>query len=289
MHLPRASRGFTLIELLLVVALLVALAAIALPTALESLERRQFESEVDELVGQLRAAQAHARLEGLVLEVRAVSTPSRGGRIESTGTSSAGGSDSGRRGSASPGPLDVVVEIRRVEPGDAIDAAPDEGFGGDSSGERRSGRIAESWARRIYRLDVVRVEAAAGDASERGLIDLDPLELGGGAGIADDLGGSPRDIRLALFLPDGSAPFGGEIRATDAAGRRASIAVNPFTGIASLREDAGLPVLLGADPEELPSEDEPPAAVDAPAPEEPKAPPLSGPAEQRGPRGGMGR
>jgi Tfp pilus assembly protein FimT len=59
----------TLIELLIVLALLAAIGALALPTTLETLSRRRFESDVDALIGQLRLARTHARTTASAVEV----------------------------------------------------------------------------------------------------------------------------------------------------------------------------------------------------------------------------
>lgn len=53
----------------MVLGLVVAMAALALPLAHEAAQRRRFEGSLDEVVGTLRLARAHARLESKTVEV----------------------------------------------------------------------------------------------------------------------------------------------------------------------------------------------------------------------------
>ena len=204
----RARRALTLIELLIVLGVLLAMAALALPAMHEALERRRFEGAVDDVVGSLRLARSHARIEAATVEVLLVEADTGGQwlvarRVDLTELSAVEGDD-----------------------GDAIEP------------------IAESWARRRIDAELAIDATAAGasdDADQAGSIDR------AGAGDdeprtrdalsepepADD-GARGRPRRVALFAADGSAPVASTIDLRGADGRVATVRVNPWTGLASL-------------------------------------------------------
>lgn len=279
-------RGFTLIELLLVVGLLVAIAAIALPSALDTLDRRRFEGEVDELLAQLRSAQAMARVDGTILEVRLRPVD------DGAQTSSA---------LREPSTAGAVVEVRRVD----LASAP--GRGGDfPSG--RDDRAAASRSRADQPFAEVGMvglfDDAMNDAPPGTLVDGSwglcrfectveialPSSSFEGEGLdgADPVTGEddvaaraqpsiamatasteetpPHGWRVALFLPDGSAPMSLPLRLRDRDGRQAVIVINPFTGRAVIEraDAAAAESLVDPDAEPLETEvDEPVSELDA--------------------------
>ena len=70
-------RGFTLLELLVVVSLLVAIAAIALPVVVTSLNADAYDTTVEVTKGQLLLARAHAQATGRPVEVLYRNDPPR--------------------------------------------------------------------------------------------------------------------------------------------------------------------------------------------------------------------
>ena len=124
----RPTRAFTLVELLIVVALLVAIGALVVPTGLESLERRRFESSLDSIVGQLRLARAHARTTAGAVEVTVASNGRDAARLEVR-----------------------TVDLRSMG---AVDGA-----------DRESRAIEESWADVEYDVGIELEEALAAESS----------------------------------------------------------------------------------------------------------------------------
>ncbi|MFB3137874.1 MAG: hypothetical protein ACE10B_01465, partial [Phycisphaerales bacterium] len=70
-------RGLTLLELLLAIGLLLAMAALALPTVLKGFGERAFESSAEVARNQLLLGRAHAQAAGQPVEVTYYSPPSR--------------------------------------------------------------------------------------------------------------------------------------------------------------------------------------------------------------------
>lgn len=301
MAAPR-RRGVTLIELLLALGLLLAIGAFALPITLETLERRAFESAGDELVGQLLLARAHARESGLPVEVlcrredlgsrfELDSAASSGSAFDSTGDAQSGGGRSS-------------ILIRTVDL--SLDASESEESGeGGNAGTDDSDALTPlslSWAERSYSVSIERVAAA----TRGGAGGDDPTsDLGGDAtgDQADSLEPPPSRgrsyQRVALFVPDGSAPLAERLRLRDAAGREAFVTINPWTGLASLdvppREASATEDEFDLAEEEKPESDDTGGSEVAPMPEpqpapaaQPVAAPPSTPAPAR-PRRSSGR
>lgn len=214
----RQHAAFTLLELLVVLGLILAIGAISLPTVLDGVERRRFDSAVDDAIGTLRLARAHARLESITVEVVVVEGPE----------------------------AELTLLARSI---DLASFAEDDSESGDSARA-----IGEPWAERV--LAVLLVSAADsppgveddGDAepeseatrssSDARASSPDPLAMAGSG-----RGESPRrETRIAIFAADGSAPVVAPLRLRDEHGRRATVRVNPWTGLASLdRGAAGTP------------------------------------------------
>jgi prepilin-type N-terminal cleavage/methylation domain-containing protein len=212
----RGRRAFTLIELLIVVGVLVALAAIALPYTTSMVERHAFESAVDAVVQQAASARAYAQREGVVVELVATEDGARveartvdllageAGAAARTGVTGADGMDAALRGSKAAQKLRKEME-RRVE---AVAAR----VGAEAPGADADGAIHEAWA-------TVRLAPDARAGTDAPARDDERPEFAPAQG----------DVRLALFLPDGSAAAVRDVWVT--AGPRAGrIAIDPLLG-----------------------------------------------------------
>ena len=205
--MPR--RGLTLLELLIAIGLVVALGALVFPTMMGRQRQRTFDSTIQIIRDQLLLARAHAQATGVPVEVMYSSdTPRVEARMfRPERAASRFGDDDG-----SAAMLDFPEE-------------PDEDV-----------LIPEGWAYR-HLAEGVHVTRTP------------PQELGDGyddpfGSFDDDLGAylddasaslvpdQPRRIiRLAVFLPDGSALLGEGVWVVDNDGRARRIEVNPWTGL----------------------------------------------------------
>ena len=215
----RGRRAFTLIELLIVVGVLVALSALALPYVTGMAERQAFDAAVERVVSQAASARAYAQREGVVVELVAVedgarieartvdllaAAPETGGGAGAGGVRGVDGRDAAMRGTKAAQKLRREME-RRVEAVAARVGAAAPGAAGD-------GRIREPWA-----VNELAPDAVAGTEP--------PAELDARPEFTPAEG----DVRLALFLPDGSAAAVRELWITDGA-RAARIAIDPLLG-----------------------------------------------------------
>lgn len=209
----RGRRAFTLIELLIVVSVLVALSALALPYVTGMAERQAFDAAVERVVSQAASARAYAQREGVVVELVAVED---GARIEARtvdllaaapetgGVRGVDGRDAAMRGTKAAQTLRREME-RRVE---AVAAR----VGAEAPGAAGDGRIREPWA-----VNELAPDAVAGTEP--------PAELDARPEFTPAEG----DVRLALFLPDGSAAAVRDVWVS--AGRRTErIAIDPLLG-----------------------------------------------------------
>lgn len=196
------TRGLTLFEILLALALLVVMAALALPSVMDSLNERAFIASSDLLKDQLLRARAYAQAEGETVEIRFVATSN-------------------------------LVEARLFRPGRGADMRDDE-FPGEAftfDDEDVSDLvIAEGWALRDLppRIVLSRTPPRVASLSEEELeflvgLDSDQEE------IALDV--AQAAIRIAVFLPDGSALLGAPVWLSDEDGRVGRLGVNTFTGL----------------------------------------------------------
>ena len=206
-------RGLTLLELLVTLALVATLAAIAMPTMLGELERRSFEEAVEIVRGEVLHARAHAQTTGRPVEVIYDPSPRR-------------------------------VETRRFDPATVLDEL--DALGGPSDLDRRTEdadlaaptdehAILESWAYRLLP-DGVRLERfdpdAAPDAARY-------LSSGvGGMGVPEGVAAEDRALRVAVFLPDGSALLAERVVIVGTEGRRTEMTINPFTGLPAFESSA---------------------------------------------------
>jgi len=215
----RGRRAFTLIELLIVVGVLVALSALALPYVTGMAERQAFDAAVERVVSQAASARAYAQREGVVVELVAVedgarieartvdllaAAPETGGGAGAGGVRGVDGRDAAMRGTKAAQTLRREME-RRVE---AVAAR----VGAEAPGAAGDGRIREPWA-----VNELAPDAVAGTEP--------PAELDARPEFTPAEG----DVRLALFLPDGSAAAVRDVWVS--AGRRTErIAIDPLLG-----------------------------------------------------------
>lgn len=206
-------RGLTLLELLIVIGLVVALGAIVLPAMTGVQSQRAFDSTVQIIRDQLLLARAHAQLTATPVEVIYYS---RSPRVEARLFSpdlqasasqfvDADGSDDWAQGD--PLMLDEQDEDELV--------------------------IGEAWAYRHLAQDVRITSTPPQDAVD----DFDDA-FGSFDDFDDqrqlfDPNEQPHAIRLAVFLPDGSALLGEPVWVIDNDGRVGRLEVNPWTGLPS--------------------------------------------------------
>lgn len=219
----RARGGVTLLELLIVIALLLAMFAIVVPNLLGQMDERRFESTGDVLLQHLLLARAHAQATGDSVEVRYI--PGDAPRIESQLVLQQPierWPEPGSEGLAAEANDDVVLE--RPEFANRADNASVD-----------STRIYESWANQElpsgYRIS----DEPPVDANEPSdaMMGGERFELGGTELLSN--GSAARDpIRLALFLPDGSAIAGDTRWLIDDENRSAKLTINPWTGLPAI-------------------------------------------------------
>lgn len=205
--MPR--RGMTLLELLIAIGLVVALGALVFPTMMGRQRQRSFDSTIQIIRDQLLLARAHAQATGVPVEVMYYSDAPH-------------------------------IEVRMFRPeraaarfGDADGSAvmldsgeePDEDL-----------LIPEGWAYR-HLAEGVQITRTPPQELQDGYDDsfgsfYDELEADfDDASASPALDQPPRTIRLAVFLPDGSALLGEGVWVVDDDGRSRRIEVNPWTGL----------------------------------------------------------
>lgn len=230
----------TLIELLIVLALLAAIGALALPTTLETLSRRRFESDVDALIGQLRLARTHARTTASAVEVLMERAHDETTRVVVETVDLRAMALGGENEPDAPGVADGRGAVGHDGAGSGARSrgAPDRSAGS----ERGSAAIDASWADATYELVIeIGPEAPTDDPahdSSRSASTPGAADAGADASAPAPKSKDEIDIgvrrRLTLFVADGGAPFATRLVVRDANGRRAAIVVNPWTGLASL-------------------------------------------------------
>ncbi len=214
-------RGLTLLELLIVLGLLLAIGAIALPSLRSLLARQSFEAAVERAQQQLLMARAHAQVTGKPVEVvyRAESRT-----IEAR--------------------LFLIDEGEGPVERESLDRASGDHDGDDiARGAEVEGAILEPWAvidlprgvklsREAPDAAVELAESQGDDAAKANLI-----ELAGDAAssrLLDSMESAEEDpLRLAVLLPDGTAMLTNELWIADEDGRFGRLIVNPWTGAAT--------------------------------------------------------
>jgi type II secretory pathway pseudopilin PulG len=209
---PAAARdggGFTLLELLLAIAIVLAVGALVVPAVSSRARQQAFESGAELVRNQLLLARLHARATGRLVEVVFLDAPPR-------------------------------MEARFYEPSVAAEDDDD-----DEGGPRRAGRdetrpysdsaprpdllITTGWARRALP-EGLWIEVEPGPADEPDV--PVPGRWSTGRTLPAGLAAPEAEpLRLALYLPDGSALEGEPLRLADRDGRGARFSINPWTGL----------------------------------------------------------
>jgi prepilin-type N-terminal cleavage/methylation domain-containing protein len=251
-HLPQRDsrgrgggrRGLTLLELLIVIALLLALGALSLPAIQRTLEDRAFETAVEVTTSQLLLARAHAQVSGEPVEVRyrsprpnivavrfdpssvIVSEAADEFRIDDAAEADET-SDSATRQAIDPW---TAMPDEDDEPLELIDAGwsyrdlPDGVWVSLEAPEDLMDAMMP--ARDIAAFDT---DFAGFDPPPDPYAMDDPFRDDGPPGDQDD----PRTIRLAVFLPDGSAILCSRVCLRGRDDRAGWLEVNPWTGLPS--------------------------------------------------------
>lgn len=235
-----SKRGLTLLELLIAIGLLLVVGALVFPTVMNGHRRRAFESTVEVVRNQLLLARAYAQATGEPVEVRYYSaSPHVEARLFD--------------------PTLRAAQLGRIHSIDDLvaDDLDEDQFVADQWGDRSV--IPEAWAYRLL-ADGLRIgyrpppaDAEFGDPFES----VDTSD----ANFDDEVDwlnaeAQPRTIRLAVFLPDGSALLGDAVWIFDDDGRRGRLEVNPWTGL-PLFDQTGTVLSTRSEDDEREFDDEP--------------------------------
>ena len=228
--------AMTLLEVLIALVLLAALAAIVAPTVINRLDERAFEAAADGTNEQLMMARAHAQVTGEAVEVTYSPVT---GQVQARVYA----------------PWDAQRDLDAIEPGTSplASSARENPFPaggsnetrGDSSGlltnassdADKDSAIAEAWAvRPLGRgIRIGTHPPASGDEAEMEEICLPDGTL---VSVARDRDADVlyalaqgQDVRLAVFMPDGSAMVGNDLWLDDGQGRLGRITINPWSGL----------------------------------------------------------
>jgi type II secretory pathway pseudopilin PulG len=253
-------RCLTLLEVLIVLVLLGALVAMVMPALLDRLDERAFEAAADGTNEQLMMARAHAQATGEPVEV--TYSPKTGelqarryapwGRDFDAGTVEPGTSPlADRAGTGRP-----TSHSSAGDQSDSSSSASNAQVGGGLPGmpaqaSASTRDIAEPWATRLLGRGIrigthpPGATTAPQDDSLNMLCDPGNDAL---ASVASDDGSSEtladlergQDVRLAVFMPDGSAMLGEDLWLNDDDGRWGRISINPWSGLPMFQRLADL-------------------------------------------------
>lgn len=201
--------GLTLVEIMIGLVLLVAAGAIVFPMLMNRLHEQAFESAADVTNEQLLLARAHAQSTGAAVEVTYSQATSQ-------------------------------VQARFFEfqadaaadPGSAATARADETmFGPGGASQPLPRAITESWACQTVGSNMRFLTSPPAAQAAPGDRNLAEPELGADeVETIEDLV-SGQEVRLAVFMPDGSAIVGDPVWLNDDAGRLGMFTINPWTGL----------------------------------------------------------
>ena len=240
------SRGLTLLELLIALALILALGAIAMPTALKALADREFNSARDTTVQQLLMARAHAQTTGQPVEVIYHGETRRieARALDLDGSSSQGGESAARFDDELAGTQSAGRNRARRSATQPVGADDEAGFGVSGQWSQYATEITESWATRRLAGSVRMSDKnpQSQSASPTGVPES-PWTSEGSADFApadESMPGIESQsessmIRLAIYLPDGSTMINARTWFADGE-RFASLSINPWTGVPSVSD-----------------------------------------------------
>jgi prepilin-type N-terminal cleavage/methylation domain-containing protein len=200
-------RGLTLIELLLAIGIVLIVGALVLPSIFTGMRERSFQSAGDVVRNQLLLARAHAQLTRRPVEVVYANVPPRGPGIraryflvDAPGTAIERPTGRTASGAADADPFPMD---------DQLQTNPDQ-------------VIVEGWSDRDLPDGLGLTNRAEADDADSDWTDTDPVIL-----------------RLAVYMPDGSALLVQTVWLRDDDGRRGRIEVNPWTGLSSFDRVVG--------------------------------------------------
>ncbi len=238
-------RCMTLLEVLIVVVLLAALTAILAPLVLDRLDEQAFESAADTTSEQLMMARAHAQATGEAVEV--TYSPTTG---EVQARLYAPWSREIEVGQMEPGTSPLVASVGnrgQMRAGDDHDRRTT-ATGSDSDESLESAQpIAQGWATRALGrgIRIATHRPMSGSASPANGDWCDPQtglpirDQGEDIETLDDLVHG-QEVRLAVFMPDGSAMVGENLWLNDERGRCGRISINPWSGLPMFQRLADL-------------------------------------------------
>lgn len=210
----RRRRGLTLLEILIVLALLIATAALAIPAMTHRFESTRFEATVDQIIATLALARAESQQQRRPVQILwdAGERVVRGAWLD---TELLAGDDEQSRpvDDSQAGGTDADGE--EADPQSRLDAA--------GAGART---LATGGSRlRVLLPEGCRVEPGRSESPEAGATEPSPDKR------ADPPGGdSTAPISLVVYMPDGSTFGEASFRVVDDQGRQVRIEINPWTG-----------------------------------------------------------
>ncbi len=221
-----AGRAFTIIELMVVLAIMLAVGAIALPLALDDAKRAAMREAQDQLEAVMLSARADAQRTGKTVRVIGVLLDGRWVLTEEEVLERMVSDDAlTGSGSFSSSPTRVIQELALPE-GVRLGRTRDEAEGNVREAWEGGGEFGES---------------DDGDADTT----ADPTEDGTPSGA--------REIQIAVFLPDGQIMATRPLYLGGADGRVGEVSVNGWTGALTVQV---LPARTGEPGEETGDEDE---------------------------------
>lgn len=213
------KRCLTLVETLIAIVLVLAIGALIFPSLMDSLDERQFESAADGTNEQLMLARAHAQATGTPVEVTyRPGTSQVQARLFMPAVPRLGAPSGDSRRSNADSTAESTGAASEFAAGFADEAA-----------------IEESWACRTIGRNVriaSRPPSAAGQS---------PSSFNANVGASPDDAetfetlGKGQDIRLAVFMPDGSTLVGDQVWLNDDKGRLGVFTINPWSGMPIFR------------------------------------------------------
>lgn len=215
------KRSMTLLETLIALVLVLALGALIFPSFINSMDERTFESAADVTNEQLMMARAHAQATGSPVEVTYQADSSQVQARLFTPWLPGFQPTASRSAAAAPG--DDRRNLGPLGPVNDDTLTPDRGLIGEPWACRDVGRGVRFLAHRPSATNEHNSPFAAtsGAAPDNGRSDSDSFqELRKG-----------QEIRLAVFMPDGSALMGEPVWLNDDKGRCGLLTINPWSGL----------------------------------------------------------
>ena len=226
------KRSLTLLETLIAIVLILAMSALVIPSLLSSMEERTFESAADVTNDHLMMARAHAQATGSPVEVMFSADRSQ---VFARFFRAGGGGEQFQL-STTPGAEDN--DVRNLGP---LAPESDEFAGSDQT------LIAEPWAVRDISRDIrIMNHRPIGLVSSDSVSEPDLSSKESEVEETLESLGSGQEVRLAVFMPDGSALLGEPVWLDDDKGRVGMLTINPWSGIPLFQRLVENDVVAGA-------------------------------------------